>query len=50
VAKRETSGHFQLIKSISIDCDADTLLIKVDRLKPPATQGITPVLQGNFRE
>jgi phosphoribosyl-AMP cyclohydrolase len=27
--KGETSGHFQHIKSISIDCDDDTILIKV---------------------
>jgi phosphoribosyl-ATP pyrophosphohydrolase/phosphoribosyl-AMP cyclohydrolase len=29
--KGETSGHFQYIKSISVDCDLDTLLIKVDQ-------------------
>lgn len=27
--KGETSGHFQFVKSISYDCDADALLIKV---------------------
>jgi len=27
--KGETSGHFQIIKSVSYDCDLDTLLIKV---------------------
>ena len=27
--KGETSGHFQFVKSISYDCDCDTLLIKV---------------------
>ena len=27
--KGETSGHFQYIKSIRLDCDGDTLLIKV---------------------
>lgn len=26
--KGETSGHFQFVKSISYDCDADALLIK----------------------
>ncbi|MDQ2087696.1 bifunctional phosphoribosyl-AMP cyclohydrolase/phosphoribosyl-ATP diphosphatase HisIE [Herbivorax sp. ANBcel31] len=30
--KGETSGHFQHIKSISIDCDSDTLLIKVEQV------------------
>lgn len=29
--KGETSGHFQKVRSISIDCDADTLLIKVEQ-------------------
>ncbi len=27
--KGEESGHFQTIESISIDCDADTILLKV---------------------
>jgi phosphoribosyl-AMP cyclohydrolase len=27
--KGETSGHFQYVKSINIDCDGDTLLLKV---------------------
>jgi phosphoribosyl-AMP cyclohydrolase len=27
--KGETSGHFQFVKDISYDCDADALLIKV---------------------
>ncbi len=27
--KGETSGHFQIVKKIYFDCDADTLLIKV---------------------
>jgi len=29
--KGETSGHFQKVRSISIDCDADTLLLKVEQ-------------------
>lgn len=29
--KGETSGNYQYIKSINIDCDADTLLIKVEQ-------------------
>ncbi len=29
--KGETSGHFQKIRSISIDCDQDTLLLKVEQ-------------------
>lgn len=30
--KGETSGHFQYLKSLSYDCDADTLLAKVDQV------------------
>lgn len=30
--KGETSGHFQYVKSLSIDCDKDTLLAKVDQV------------------
>lgn len=30
--KGETSGHFQYVKSISIDCDGDTILIKVKQV------------------
>ncbi|WP_160677693.1 phosphoribosyl-AMP cyclohydrolase [Clostridium sp. C8-1-8] len=30
--KGETSGHFQLVKEICIDCDEDTLLIKVEQI------------------
>lgn len=29
--KGETSGHTQMIKSISIDCDNDTILIQVEQ-------------------
>jgi len=29
--KGETSGHFQSIKAISLDCDGDTILIKVEQ-------------------
>jgi len=30
--KGETSGHFQLVKSIKLDCDGDTLLIEVEQI------------------
>lgn len=29
--KGETSGHYQHVKEILVDCDADTVLIKVDQ-------------------
>ena len=30
--KGETSGHTQLVKDIRIDCDKDTILLKVEQL------------------
>lgn len=30
--KGETSGHFQYVKSLTIDCDYDTLIAKVDQV------------------
>jgi phosphoribosyl-AMP cyclohydrolase len=30
--KGETSGHAQHVKSVALDCDADTVLIKVDQV------------------
>lgn len=30
--KGETSGHFQFVKAINLDCDGDTLLIKAEQL------------------
>lgn len=30
--KGETSGHFQYVRSLSIDCDKDTLLAKVEQI------------------
>ncbi len=30
--KGETSGNVQLVKSVSLDCDGDALLVKVDQV------------------
>ena len=30
--KGETSGHFQLVRSVRCDCDCDTLLISVEQI------------------
>jgi phosphoribosyl-AMP cyclohydrolase len=30
--KGETSGHFQIIREVRIDCDEDTVLLQVDQI------------------
>ena len=37
--KGETSGHFQYVKSLTIDCDLDTLLAKVEQIGPACHTG-----------
>jgi|LSQX01.1.fsa_nt_gb phosphoribosyl-ATP pyrophosphohydrolase/phosphoribosyl-AMP cyclohydrolase len=37
--KGETSGHFQNIKSIKMDCDGDALLVKVEQVKAACHTG-----------
>ena len=37
--KGDTSGHAQILKEIWIDCDGDTILMKVDQLGPACHTG-----------
>lgn len=37
--KGESSGHFQVVKDIAFDCDADVLLVKVDQTGPACHEG-----------
>lgn len=37
--KGETSGHFQYVKKMSVDCDFDTLLIAVEQVGPACHTG-----------
>ena len=37
--KGEKSGHYQLVKEIRIDCDGDSLLIKVNQIKAACHKG-----------
>jgi phosphoribosyl-AMP cyclohydrolase len=37
--KGETSGHHQFVKSVSLDCDGDTLLVQVDQVGPACHTG-----------
>jgi len=53
--KGETSGHYQYVKSITVDCDNDTLLAKVDQIGPACHTGnptcfFTPILGSDMDE
>lgn len=37
--KGATSGNFQYVKEIKVDCDEDTILIKVDQIGPACHTG-----------
>ena len=37
--KGEESGHHQFVKSVSLDCDGDTLLVRVDQVGPACHTG-----------
>ncbi|WP_407564296.1 phosphoribosyl-AMP cyclohydrolase [Streptomyces sp. 184] len=37
--KGETSGHVQHVKSVALDCDADTVLVRVDQVGPACHTG-----------
>lgn len=37
--KGETSGNFQRVHEVRLDCDADTLLVKVDQTGPACHTG-----------
>lgn len=37
--KGETSGHFQYVKSLSVDCDLDTILARVTQIGPACHTG-----------
>jgi phosphoribosyl-AMP cyclohydrolase len=37
--KGDTSGNVQYVKSVDVDCDADTLLIRVDQIGPACHTG-----------
>jgi len=37
--KGETSGHYQVVRSVALDCDGDTLLVRVDQVGPACHTG-----------
>ena len=53
--KGETSGHYQYVKSLTIDCDKDTLLAKVDQVGVACHTGnqtcfFTPIVGNDMDE
>ena len=51
--KGETSGHYQYVKSLTIDCDKDTILAKVAQIGPACHTGEqtcfhTPITEAEF--
>jgi len=48
--KGESSGHFQLVKEIKIDCDRDTILVLVDQLGPACHTGNGSCFYTELRE
>lgn len=48
--KGETSGHFQIVKEILVDCDCDTLLIKVEQIGAACHTGNITCFYRDFRE
>ena len=53
--KGETSGHFQYVKSLSIDCDRDTILAKVSQVGAACHTGnrscfYTPLVEKEYND
>jgi phosphoribosyl-AMP cyclohydrolase len=44
--KGETSGHIQHVKSVALDCDGDTLLVRVDQVGPACHTGAHTCFDG----
>lgn len=44
--KGETSGHVQHVKSVALDCDADTVLVRVDQVGPACHTGSRTCFDG----
>ncbi|PJI07387.1 phosphoribosyl-AMP cyclohydrolase [Clostridium sp. CT7] len=47
--KGETSGHFQYVKSIAVDCDGDTILVKVKQIGAACHTGNRTCFYRNFQ-
>ncbi|EID55591.1 phosphoribosyl-AMP cyclohydrolase [Saccharomonospora xinjiangensis] len=47
--KGETSGHTQHVREVRLDCDADTLLVRVDQTGPACHTGSHTCFDGDER-
>lgn len=47
--KGETSGHTQHVREVRIDCDGDTLLVRVDQVGPACHTGTRTCFDGADR-
>ena len=48
--KGETSGHIQRVVSISLDCDLDTVLLKVDQTGPACHENYRSCFYRDLRD
>ncbi|MEV8144979.1 phosphoribosyl-AMP cyclohydrolase [Specibacter sp. NPDC078709] len=48
--KGDTSGHFQYVKSVALDCDGDALLITVDQVGAACHTGTRTCFEGRELE
>ncbi|MER6009137.1 phosphoribosyl-AMP cyclohydrolase [Streptomyces bluensis] len=48
--KGDTSGHVQWVKSVALDCDADTLLVKVDQVGAACHTGARTCFEADVLE
>lgn len=45
--KGETSGHVQHVREVRLDCDGDTLLVRVDQTGPACHTGATTCFEAD---
>ncbi len=48
--KGESSGHFQIVKDLAFDCDADALLVQVEQTGPACHEGYQSCFFRSVRE
>lgn len=46
--KGDTSGHWQFVKSVAVDCDGDALLIRVEQVGVACHRGTPTCFDGGY--